>query len=283
MALRPLIAGLAPSSGAPATYPAAQVTGLPAAFATQSAATPAAGNFTTLMATGVTTTLGGASVSGTALRIVSSGGYPSLTILSGNDFVGQTIDGSAFYIQPSGSIRTQIQSNLTVTGATTLGSGDTGVSGTALVVRSLANADMLHFSRVQPTDANGAYLGFYGGGSGTTIRTLFGFAHQGAGEDTIFTGETADATCLRAQGALQLGSGGDHIRLTINASGDTTLSGALTVGARLDMKSYTVGTLPAAGSASGVVYVSDAAVAPCVAFSNGTNWKRCDNAVTTVV
>jgi hypothetical protein len=57
---------------------------------------------------------------------------------------------------------------------------------------------------------------------------------------------------------------------------------SLQLDARLNLKSYTVATLPAVGAAAGVVYVSDAAVAPCVAFSNGTNWKRCDDAATTV-
>lgn len=51
----------------------------------------------------------------------------------------------------------------------------------------------------------------------------------------------------------------------------------------IQQKSYTVGTLPSASPASQEVYVSDAAVAPCLAFSNGTVWKRCDNAATTVI
>lgn len=53
--------------------------------------------------------------------------------------------------------------------------------------------------------------------------------------------------------------------------------------APITVKSYTVATLPSASPAAQICYVSDAAVAPCLAFSNGTNWKRCDNAATTVV
>lgn len=61
------------------------------------------------------------------------------------------------------------------------------------------------------------------------------------------------------------------------------LGGGATFDARANFKSYTVATLPAAGVGGGAVYVSDAAVAACIAFSNGTNWKRCDNAATTVI
>lgn len=77
--------------------------------------------------------------------------------------------------------------------------------------------------------------------------------------------------------------GGTTLAATLSGVGQMTLVGGATLGLRLDLKSYTVGTLPAAGTAGGTIYVSDAAVAPCVAFSNGTNWKRCDNAATTVV
>lgn len=66
-------------------------------------------------------------------------------------------------------------------------------------------------------------------------------------------------------------------------AGKAQFDGETTFGLRANLKSYTVATLPAVGVAGGQVYVSDAAVAPCVAFSNGTNWKRCDNAATTVV
>lgn len=59
--------------------------------------------------------------------------------------------------------------------------------------------------------------------------------------------------------------------------------GQLTLTAQANLASYTVATLPSAATAGGLVYVSNAAVAPCMAFSNGTNWKRCDNAATTVV
>lgn len=73
-------------------------------------------------------------------------------------------------------------------------------------------------------------------------------------------------------------------RWAFNAVSDAAnFGGGATFGLRADLKSYTVATLPAAGVGGGCVYVSDAAVAACVAFSNGSNWKRCDNAATTVI
>lgn len=67
------------------------------------------------------------------------------------------------------------------------------------------------------------------------------------------------------------------------SNGISVSSGNATFGGLVNLRSYTVATLPAATTAGGIVYVSDAAVAPCLAFANGTNWKRCDNAATTVV
>ena len=47
---------------------------------------------------------------------------------------------------------------------------------------------------------------------------------------------------------------------------------------------YTVATLPDASvvSAGSIVYVSDASGTPCIAFSDGSVWKRCDDASVTV-
>jgi hypothetical protein len=56
------------------------------------------------------------------------------------------------------------------------------------------------------------------------------------------------------------------------------------VGERVSaLESYTVATLPsAADNPRMMIYVSDAAGSPCMAFSDGTNWKRCDDASVTV-
>jgi hypothetical protein len=70
----------------------------------------------------------------------------------------------------------------------------------------------------------------------------------------------------------------------VTVPGTFGVTGATTFGARANLPSYTVGTLPAAGVAGGMVYCSNAAGnGPCIAMSNGSVWKRCDNVSTTVV
>ncbi|WP_398469662.1 hypothetical protein [Tardiphaga sp.] len=53
-------------------------------------------------------------------------------------------------------------------------------------------------------------------------------------------------------------------------------------GGPVKLKSYTVAGLPSAASAGAgaIVYVSNAATAACVAWSDGTNWKRADTGAT---
>lgn len=102
------------------------------------------------------------------------------------------------------------------------------------------------------------------------------------------TTSAATFTAAATVGIEDAPAGGTGVTITAAYSlwckaGKAQFDGGIGLGLRADLKSYTVGTLPAAGAAGGIVYVSDAAVAPCVAFSNGTNWKRCDNAATTVV
>lgn len=71
---------------------------------------------------------------------------------------------------------------------------------------------------------------------------------------------------------------------TLQVGAAATFLSTLSFGGRADLKSYTVGTLPAAGAAGGIVYCSNAGGnGPCIAMSNGTVWKRCDNVSTTVV
>lgn len=78
-------------------------------------------------------------------------------------------------------------------------------------------------------------------------------------------------------------------RMRITNAGDVGIGKTPTTGITLDLngrlglKSYTVGTLPSASTQAGaIIYVSDAAGTPCVALSDGTNWKRCDDCSVTV-
>ena len=70
--------------------------------------------------------------------------------------------------------------------------------------------------------------------------------------------------------------------LSVTGTG-AAITGLVSATTRFQNPSFTVGTMPSAATAGGTIYVSDAAVAPCLAFTNGTNWKRCDNAATTVI
>lgn len=64
-------------------------------------------------------------------------------------------------------------------------------------------------------------------------------------------------------------------------SGITRLDGRCQLGAALQLKSYTVATLPT-GQTGDVVWVTDAAGSACAALYNGSAWKRCDACGTTV-
>lgn len=71
---------------------------------------------------------------------------------------------------------------------------------------------------------------------------------------------------------------GSADKMTLTTNGDLTLSGSVRTA------SYTVATLPSASGlgAGTMIYVSNASGSPCLAFSDATNWKRCDAASTTV-
>lgn len=115
------------------------------------------------------------------------------------------------------------------------------------------------------------YCNFVGSNAtGASTRLDFnGFGWMSLAANGVFQA-ILDGTTWNGYGPYSLGS-------TLNVDGVTTF------GSRANFKSYTVGTLPAATLAGGLVYVSNAAVAPCLAFTNGTDWKRCDNAATTVI
>lgn len=78
-------------------------------------------------------------------------------------------------------------------------------------------------------------------------------------------------------------------RVEVTASGEVGVGKTPTAGVLLDLngplgfKSYTVATLPSAAIQAGQgVYVSDASGSPCLAISNGSVWKRCDDMTVTV-
>jgi len=77
---------------------------------------------------------------------------------------------------------------------------------------------LLELSKTQSTNDIGETIIFAGGVAGTTDRGYVGFGHTGSGEDTLFTGESADSFSIRAQGDLHLGGGGNNLVMTIDSS-----------------------------------------------------------------
>tara|TARA_R110000796_G_scaffold163505_2_gene280433 strand:- start:4324 stop:4605 length:282 start_codon:yes stop_codon:yes gene_type:complete len=55
----------------------------------------------------------------------------------------------------------------------------------------------------------------------------------------------------------------------------STLLNSNLLGAQVALTSYTVATVPTVTSAPGMIYVSDETGGAVMAFSDGTNWRRC--------
>lgn len=121
--------------------------------------------------------------------------------------------------------------------------------------------------------------------AGTIRATGAAAPTGGAGAEMSYAGGTATFTGInRGTAALTsvvLDGNATYIRyngaerIVADANGVTLYSPQY-------FRQYTVATLPSAAIAGGAVYVSDASGSPCLAISNGTNWKRSDNAATTV-
>ncbi|MFA5877415.1 MAG: immunoglobulin-like domain-containing protein [Candidatus Paceibacterota bacterium] len=105
--------------------------------------------------------------------------------------------------------------------------------------------EIANFSKTQTANDTGTLLALWGGSSGDTVRGYLGFAHTGSGADTSFTGELADALNIRSEGAFQLGTNGNNIRLTVASGGNVgigeavpgsklSVSGGATIGATYD-------------------------------------------------
>ena len=132
--------------------------------------------------------------------------------------------------------------------------------------------------------------------SGTRVASIRGDGFFGAvsaqftGNVTPSTGAGLEVTYGAVANTSRLLSfsrtGATYQNFQINALTTTILNSNVTVvdinASRIDvslplgLKSYTVATLPSAAVAGQMIYVSNAAGGACMAFSNGTNWLRCD-------
>lgn len=114
--------------------------------------------------------------------------------------------------------------------------------------------------KIDPSGGVGAEM-FYAGGTATFTGINRGTAAVTA---VVLDG---NATYVRYNGAE---------RIVADANG-------VTLYAPQYFKQYTVATLPSPAIPGGGVFVTDAAGSPCLAISDGANWKRCDDMTVTVV
>lgn len=126
-------------------------------------------------------------------------------------------------------------------------------------------------------------------------RTEVGFGYPGATFQPVVVGFQTTSNTGNTKGNIYLATRdvttdtAPTVRVEVVASGEVGVGKTPTAGVLLDVngpigfKSYTVATLPSAAVQAGQgVYVSDASGSPCLAISNGTNWKRCDDMTVTV-
>ena len=112
--------------------------------------------------------------------------------------------------------------------------------------------------------------------SALTLRARITSADSGTTPVLVLDARKDTATSITTRPLVSVQNNGTEMA-------QFTAAGSFAVAYPLTHPSYTVATLPSAAISGQTAYVTNAAVAPCLAFSNGTNWKRCDNAATTVV
>ena len=124
-----------------------------------------------------------------------------------------------------------------------------------------------------------------GGGSNRRGLTVMGRGATDSGAIALLTLDGSIGATKAGLSGAAAATSRPVIKFTNNGTemAQFTAAGSLALSNPITHAQYTVATLPSAAIAGQEVYVSDAAVAPCLAFSNGTVWKRCDNAATTVV
>lgn len=204
-------------------------------------------------------------------------------------FDARTVAGAAIATRPLYSFRNL---NVAVADVSALGAWTYTVLRTDSTAESLAtwkldedtssNASVANF-----TSSNAAFIPMFRGiaASTNTAAVFAGRAGTDTGTNPVtrIDARIGTGTAVATRPAIAFSNAGvDMAQFT--AAGNLALVNGMSLGLRMELKSYTVATLPAAGAAGGVIFVSDAGGnGPCIAVSNGTNWKRCDNVSTTVV
>lgn len=213
------------------------------------------------LGTGVATWLGTPSVANLNTALGS-------TLVTTTTINNATLPGSFTTLSASGAATA---ASLAINGAT-LGGNALAVNGSAEILGGAAfNKENSSWSFDAITSGR---IGFMKKG-GANPKLVFA---SGMGLEIAQSSFTDVSSAHSYTTILQIGSGA-----AVSITGTLSVTNASTFSSRINLASYTVGTLPAAGVAGGAVHVSDAGGnGPCVAISNGTNWKRCDNTGTTV-
>lgn len=232
-------------------------------------------------------TLSSLTVSGSSsLNTLTASGQSSLGGSAGSESLRVlSIPSAANYLQASGAIAggtpmLEVAGPDTNIGAILKSKGaanfrfDTG-GGVQMRINHVASA--VNFLTVFGA-ATGGRPAMYADGSDAAVD----FAHslKGAGSHVFFTNNTGNV-----QLAITHTASNRWLTMTGSNGGNPTIgtsSGGIQFSAIPIYPSYTVGTLPAVGTAGGNIYVSNESGGAVPAFSDGTNWRRVtDRAIVT--
>lgn len=113
-----------------------------------------------------------------------------------------------------------------------------------------------------------------------TTDGLLGFLGSSSG---LMTGSAANSLGLRAENGLEFSGSGNNRHLRLDTTGALQMGGTnivIDAARAFQHRSYTVAGLPSATPAGRQIYVSNESGGAVLAFSDGTNWRRCtDRAV----
>jgi len=230
--------------------------------------TSVTGNAGTATALQTPRAINGTNFDGTAAITVtaSAGTLTGATLASGVTASSLTSVGTLASLAVSGTsaLAAVTATTLTATGQVSLGGAAGAESLRAIVVASAVNR----------LEAYGNSTGFgvtmYANGSDAAINYIHSL--KGAGSHIFSTGNT-----VNLQVEITHTASTRWLRFTGSNGGNSTIgtsAGGIQFSAIPIPPSYTVGTLPAVGTAGGMIYVSNESGGAVQAFSDGTNWRR---------
>ncbi len=225
---------------------------------------------------------------GNGAYIRHNGADRIVTNSSGATFTGPAVFTSSLTLTDATLSRTGA-AELSTNGALVIGT--TGYAATSLRVGSLVaptkTLSVTGDAGISTTLEVG--LGATVGGvldGGAVIRATGATAPAGgAGAEMSYAGGTATFTGInRGTAALTsvvLDGNATYVRYN---GAERIVAGAngVTLYSPQYLRQYTVATMPSPAIPGGCIFVADAAGSPCLAISDGANWKRCDDMTVTV-